>query len=110
VLPLEGQRRALRVVLVVGPARARGVRELRELPLQRGHPLPRADPLGQQQLARVTHPPDPNRGSSSGNSRATTATGAASGGRAAGLASRCRYCAISARITSAIPAISSGVR
>jgi hypothetical protein len=39
VLPLEGQRRALRVVLVVGSARARGLREFGELPLQRGHPL-----------------------------------------------------------------------
>jgi hypothetical protein len=47
---------------------------------------------------------------SSGKSRATTATGAASGGRAAARSSRCRYWAISARITSVIPAISSGVR
>ena len=52
----------------------------------------------------------PEPGASSGNSRATTATGAASAGRAAGLSSRCRYWAISARITSAIPAISSGVK
>jgi hypothetical protein len=55
VLPLEGQRRALRVVFVVGPGRARSVRELRKFPLQRGHSLSRAPALGQQQFARVRH-------------------------------------------------------
>jgi hypothetical protein len=45
VLPLEGQRRTLRIVLVVGPGRARRVRELPELPLQRGHPPQRTRPL-----------------------------------------------------------------
>jgi hypothetical protein len=61
MLTLERQRRALRVVLVVGPARARGLGEVRELPPQRGHPPERARPLGQQQLARVRHPPDHSR-------------------------------------------------
>jgi hypothetical protein len=61
VLPLEGQRRALRIVLVVGPARARGLRERRELALQRGHPPQRVRPLGGQQVARINHPPDHSR-------------------------------------------------
>jgi hypothetical protein len=58
VLPLEGQRGALRVVLVIGPARAGRLREFGELPLQRGHPPQRVRPLRQQQFARVGHPPD----------------------------------------------------
>jgi hypothetical protein len=61
VLPLEGQRRALRVVLVVGPARARRLGEYGELPLQRRRLLHRTRPLGQQQLARVSHPSDHSR-------------------------------------------------
>jgi hypothetical protein len=61
MLPFEGQRRALRVVLVIGPAGARRLREHGELPLQRRHPTQRARPLGQQQLARVSHPPDHSR-------------------------------------------------
>ena len=46
VLPLERERRALRVVLVVGPGRTRRLRQPGELPLQRGHPLPGARLLG----------------------------------------------------------------
>jgi len=57
VLPLEGQRRALRIVLVVGPAGARGLRDHGELPLQRRDPLPRASLLGQQQFPRGRHRP-----------------------------------------------------
>lgn len=55
VLPLEGQRCALGVVLVVGPARAGCLGELRELPLQRGYPPHRLRPLRRQHLARVCH-------------------------------------------------------
>jgi len=58
VLPLEGQRRALGIVLVVCPARARRLRESRELPLQGGHLPHRTRPLRQQQFARVSHLPD----------------------------------------------------
>jgi len=61
MLPLEGQSGALRIVLVVGPARAGRLRDPGELPLQRGHPLPRERPLRQQQLARIRHPPDHSR-------------------------------------------------
>jgi len=46
VLPLEGQRRALGIVLVIGPGRARGLGDTLELPLERGHPPQRARPLG----------------------------------------------------------------
>ena len=58
MLPLEGQRRTLRVVLVIGAARAGRLRESRELPLQGGHLPHRTRPLRQQQFARVSHPPD----------------------------------------------------
>ena len=55
VLPLEGQRRALRVVLVVGPGRAGRLGQPGELPLQRRHPLPRPPPLLLQPLPhRIT--------------------------------------------------------
>jgi hypothetical protein len=57
VLALEGERRALRIVLVVGPGRARGLRQAGELPLERGRPLPGARLLRQQELARVGHVP-----------------------------------------------------
>jgi hypothetical protein len=60
VLPLEGQRRALRIMLVVGPARARGLRDPGELPLQRRDPLPHPGPLSQQHLPRGRHSPDDN--------------------------------------------------
>ena len=57
MLPLERERRALRIVLVVGPGRAGRLGQPGELPLQRGHPLPGAGPLGQQELARGRHAP-----------------------------------------------------
>jgi putative ABC transport system permease protein len=46
VLALERERRALRVVLVVGPSRTRRLRQPGELPLERRHPLPGARLLG----------------------------------------------------------------
>jgi hypothetical protein len=51
MLPLEGQRRALRVVLVVGPGRAGRLGQRGELPLQRRHPRPRPPPFLLQPLA-----------------------------------------------------------
>ena len=57
VLPLERERRALRVVLVVGPGRAGRLGQPGELPLQRGLPLPRPGPLSQQKLTRGRHGP-----------------------------------------------------
>ena len=58
VLALERERRALGVVLVVGPGRAGRLGQPGELPLQRGHPLPRAGPLGQQQVPLRLHAPN----------------------------------------------------
>ena len=55
VLALERERRALRVVLVVGPGRTRRLRQPREIPLERGHPLPGARLLGQQYLTLRRH-------------------------------------------------------
>jgi hypothetical protein len=40
VLALEGERRALRIVLVIGTGRARGVGQIGELSLKRGRPFP----------------------------------------------------------------------
>jgi len=48
VLPLEGQRRALRIMLVVGAGRARGLGDAVELPLQRRDPAPGPRPFGQE--------------------------------------------------------------
>jgi len=58
VLALERERRALRVMLVVGPGRAGRLGQPGELPLQRRHPLPRAGPLGQQQVPLWFHAPN----------------------------------------------------
>ena len=60
VLPLERERRALRVVLVVGPGRAGRLGQPGELPLQRGHPQPRPLPLAEQHLPRRLHAFDPS--------------------------------------------------
>ena len=60
VLPLERERRALRVVLVVGPGRASRLGQPGELPLQRGHPQPRPLPLAEQHLPRRLHAFDPS--------------------------------------------------
>ena len=46
VLALERERRALRVVLVVGSGRTSRLGQPSELPLERGHPLPGACLLG----------------------------------------------------------------
>jgi protein phosphatase len=55
VLPLERERRALRVVLVVGTRLARGLGDARELPAQRGRPHLGTRPLRQQQLTGSGH-------------------------------------------------------
>jgi len=62
MLPLEGERGALRIVLVVGPGRAGRLGQPGELPLQGRHPLPRPPSLFLQPLAHpvtstVSHPP-----------------------------------------------------
>jgi serine/threonine protein phosphatase PrpC len=58
VLPLERERRALRVVLVVGTRIARGLGDGRELPAQRGRPHLGTCPLRQQQLTGSGHRSD----------------------------------------------------
>jgi hypothetical protein len=55
VLPLEGERGALRVVLVVGPVRAGGLGDVGELPLKHPDPVDGARLFGQQQVARAVH-------------------------------------------------------
>jgi hypothetical protein len=57
VLPLEGQRGALGVVLVVGPGRSGGLGDGVELPLQRRHPTPGTLAFRREQLARGRHAP-----------------------------------------------------
>jgi hypothetical protein len=71
VLSLERERRALRVVLVVGPGRTGRLGQPGELPLQRRRPLPRPLSLGQQPLARRRHACDPKL---SGANKLTPAT------------------------------------
>jgi hypothetical protein len=60
VLPLEGQRRTLGIMLVIGPGRARGLGDGVELPLQRRHPAPGQRLFRHEPLARGRHAPDPN--------------------------------------------------
>ena len=56
-LPSGGELRPW-VVLVVGPGRAGRLGQPGEFPLQRGHPLPRAGPRGQQQVPLWLHGPN----------------------------------------------------
>lgn len=58
VLALERERRALRVMLVVGARRARGLGDSCELAVQRGRPLLGTFARCQQQLTGVRHPSD----------------------------------------------------
>lgn len=57
-LPLECQRRALGIVLVVSPGRARGLGEVAEFALQRRNPLGGALPLAEQQVPDACHLPE----------------------------------------------------
>lgn len=57
-LPLECQRRALGIVLVVRPGRARGLGEVAEFAPQRHNPLRGALLLAEQQVADACHLPE----------------------------------------------------